>query len=833
MRIPNNMVYTRACPRCRAAAWAIAGLISWSLLTDAGVRAQQTEFEGQPVAEIRVVDEAGKVIPEKTPPLPLEAGKKFDFGAERESVRALYRTGDYSDIRVTAAQETGGLRVDFVVRRNYFNNVVKVEGVKEPPTEPATLAALRMNLGEPFRESALKEGIERLEQALHEDGLYQAKVTWAVVPIEETRQMDITVAVDPGPRAHVGDLIIKNQTKYPEKELRRRAKLTSKNELTQARLTRTEQRLKKFLVDQGYLGASAVLTPGTYDPATNLVQLTMNVTAGPQVRVEVNGAHLSQAKLRKLLPIYAEGAVDEDLVQEGRRNIRDYFQREGYCDADVQVNSRIDKSQNERVVSFEISRGERFKVVGVKFEGNKYFSNRLLSVRLAIQPAAFASSGRFSQQLVRDDADSIRGLYTSNGFSDAQVTSDVDDNYNGKKGSLFVRFHIVEGQQTRVKSLEIEGNHALSKEALLAVTGSTPGQAYSEADIARDRNNILATYFNDGYPEAHFTDEVVKGEAANQVRLIYHITEGTRIDVSKVLLTGYQFTRPEIIARDVLIKPGGPLREGDVVESQRQLYNLGVFNRVQIAPQNPNGTDPDKVMVVDAQEGKRYTLGYGFGFEVQRIGANCTAPSGNQPTTCSPNSTKIASSPRGIFEISRSNMFGRAQTLSFKARASTLEYRSVLAYTADHLFANKNLSLQLTGFADKSQDVNTFTSTRFEGSLQVTDALSHGSSISARYFYRRVKASNINETINVEQIPLFSLPTLVSGVGVNYARDRRDNPADATRGTFNTIDLSVAADALGSSASFFRGYYQNSSFHTFGRAFVFARSVPFGFEERR
>jgi outer membrane protein insertion porin family len=831
MRNPTELTFPRACPRRRAAGWAIAGLLAECFLPAGAVRAQGAEIEGQRVAEIRIVDEAGTGVSEKLPPIPLEAGKIFDFGAERESVRALYRTGDYSDIRVTAAQETGGLRVDFIVRRNYFNNVVKVLGVKEPPTEPATLAALRLNLGEPFRESSLKEGIKRLEQALREDGLYQAKVTWAVVPIEETRQMDITVTVEPGPRAHVGDLIIKNQTKYPEMELRRRAKLTSKNEMTQARMTRTEQRLKKHLVGQGYLGASAVLTPGTYDAAMNRVPVTVDVTAGPQVRVEVNGAHLSKGKLRKLLPIYAEGAVDEDLVQEGRRNIRDYFQREGYFNADVQVSSRIDTSQKERVVSFEISRGDRFKVAGVKFDGNKYFSNKLLSVRLAIQPAAFASSGRFSQQLVRGDADSIRGLYASNGFGDAQVTPDVDDSYQGKKGRLFVTFHIVEGQQTRVQSLTIEGNQALTKEALLAVTGSTPGQPYSEADISSDRNNILATYFNDGYPEARFTNEVVKGDTANEVRLVYQISEGTRIDVSKVLLTGYQFTRPGIIAREVLIKPGGPLREGDVVESQRKLYNLGVFNRVQIAPQNPNGTDPEKVMVVDAQEGKRYTLGYGFGFEVQRIAANCTSSSGSQPTTCSPNSTKIASSPRGIFEISRSNMFGRAQTLSFKARASTLEYRSVLAYTADHLFASKNLSLQLTGFADKSQDVNTFTSTRFEGSLQVTEALSHGSSISERYFYRRVKASNINETINVEQIPLFSLPTLVSGVGVNYARDRRDNPGDATHGTFNTIDLSVAADALGSSASFFRGYYQNSSFHTFGRAFVFARSVRFGFEE--
>ncbi|MGH9726229.1 MAG: BamA/TamA family outer membrane protein, partial [Candidatus Acidiferrales bacterium] len=107
-------------------------------------------------------------------------------------------------------------------------------------------------------------------------------------------------------------------------------------------------------------------------------------------------------------------------------------------------------------------------------------------------------------------------------------------------------------------------------------------------------------------------------------------------------------------------------------------------------------------------------------------------------------------------------------------------------------------------------------------------ALSPSSSLLYRYFYRRVEASDVKVT--QDEIPLLSQPTLVSGFGFTYARDRRDNPGDATRGTFNTVDLSDAITSLGSSASFFRGYFQNSSFHPFGRSFVFARSVRFGFE---
>jgi outer membrane protein insertion porin family len=812
-----------------AAAWA-GGAVACSLLACFPVRAQEAPAEQQRVAEVRIVDESGKAAAQYGASLPLQPGKPFNYAEERDTLRELYRTGDYADIRVTAEPSAQGLRIDFIVRRNYFNNAIRVEGLKEPPSEPAALASMRLGLGEPFRESALREAIDRLKDTLHSEGLYQAKVTWKLTPHEDTRQMDVLVTVDPGPRAVVGSFVLQNKTPYPDDEIIRRSKIKLKTQLTTARLTKSTQRLKKYLVDQGYLGAGVLISPGPYDPQLNVVPLKYEVTTGPRVNVELVGAKLSKGKLRSLLPIYAEGAADEDLLQEGRRNIRDYFQRQGYFDADVKVSSHEDPANKERVISYEITRGDKFRLASVGFTGNKYFSKHLLESRLQLQPASFESNGRFSQGLVNADADSIRGLYLSNGFLDVKVTATVDDNYQGKKGTLFVSFDIQEGPQTLVADLHVEGNHVISTDALLAVIGSSAGQPYSASGVASDRNNILAMYYNEGFPTAHFQEEVSPGATANEIRLAYHITEGERIEVAKVLITGYQFTRPGVIARQIKIRSEGPLREGDVVETQRRLYNLGVFNRVQIEPQNPTGTDPNKTVVVDLQEGKRYTIGYGAGFEVQQIGASCSSNSKN-PTqsSCDPNATVIAESPRVIFEISRSNMFGRAQTLTFKARASTLEYRSLVSYTADNFWGYPSLGVQLIGLADKAQDVQTFTSVRYEGAFQVAEKFSRSSSILYRYFFRRVTASNLR--ITPDEIPLFSQPTLVSGFGITYARERRDNPVDAKRGTFNTVDLSFAATSLGSSASFFRGFFQNSSFHPFGRAFVFARATRFGIEQ--
>ena len=341
-----------------------------------------------------------------------------------------------------------------------------------------------------------------------------------------------------------------------------------------------------------------------------------------------------------------------------------------------------------------------------------------------------------------------------------------------KRNNLFVSFNIVEGTQTRIDGLRIEGNHAIKTPDLLNVIGSTRGEPYSEAGVASDRNNILAFYYNEGFPQASFRNEVLP--AGTTTRRISSITSrrdleqtSPRSSLQVTSLRGRESSGGKwLLSRTAHCEKETSQRRSASSTTWGYLIACRSLHKIRTAP------IPIKAVAVEVQEGDRYTIGYGFGFEVQRIAGG----------TANPNGTTLGASPRGIFEISRNNMFGRAQTLSFRARASTLEYRFGLEYTANNFLTNRKLSLNLTGYADKTQDINTFTSTRYEGGLQVVYKISPSSSLLFNYFYRRVEASNLVNTINVEQIPLLSQPTLVSGFGVTYARDRRDNPADATQG---------------------------------------------------
>jgi outer membrane protein insertion porin family len=675
--------------------------------------------------------------------------------------------------------------------------------------------------------------LDRLRQTLQDEGLYQAKLSSKLSPRPATRQMDVTVLVEPGERARAGAITLVDDTPFPENELRGRLKLKPGTEITSERINQSIERARVWLVDRGYLGTRVTITRGTYDPQANRVPLEVRLLAGRNITVRVEGADISSGTLRRLLPIYAEGAVDEDLLQEGRRNLRDYLQGEGYFDAQVDYTSSgilapdepAPRAQpapdNTAIITYDVNRGPRHRLVGVAIEGHSYFDDETLRARLRIRPAAFASRGRFSTALLDADVASLEDLYQANGFHQVHVTSDLTTNYLEHPDDLFVRFQIAEGRQSLVAELQLEGNRALSDDALLGVIGSTAGQPFSDFNVTADRDNVLALYYDRGFPQARFTpnaQELPPGADGGEprTRLTYHIEEGPPLRVASILLDGYEHTRPGVVGREVQLQPGQPLSEGAVVETQRRLYDLGIFSRVSIAPQNPGGSDPDKNVTVLVEEARRYTIGYGGGLEAQRLGGGGTGPVGGQFNV----------SPRAIFQFSKLNLTGRADTLSFRARASTLQGRGLLSYTSSNYFGWRNLSFQLSGLFDTSRDVLTFTSTRYEGTTQLIYRLSLASSVAFRYSYRRISASDLR--VSAQQIPLYSQPTRVSLFGLTWLRDRRDSAADPTHGSFNTFSADLAGRPIGSSASFVRVFLQNSTYTPIGSRLQFARSVRLG-----
>ena len=185
-----------------------------------------------------------------------------------------------------------------------------------------------------------------------------------------------------------------------------------------------------------------------YDPDTNAAIPTLHIEAGPRIQVNTIGAKVSRGKLKRLIPIFEEHAVDRDLLVEGARNLRDYFQSKGYFEAQVEFKQQrvINDKAN---VDFLINTGKRHSLVDIEIRGNHYFTAETIRERMYLQTATFLQfpHGRYSESLLRRDRQNIENLYASNGFRDAKVTASSVDDYQGKPGHIAVILDIDEGPQ--------------------------------------------------------------------------------------------------------------------------------------------------------------------------------------------------------------------------------------------------------------------------------------------------------------------------------------------------------------------------------------------------
>jgi outer membrane protein assembly factor BamA len=268
------------------------------------------------------------------------------------------------------------------------------------------------------------------------------------------------------------------------------------------------------------------------------------------------------------------------------------------------------------------------------------------------------------------------------------------------------------------------------------------------------------------------------------------------------------------------LKAGDPLSWTEMARMQRRLYNLGVFDKVDMAIQNPDGDTEHKYVLYHLTEGNRYYMAVGFGLEAANIG-------GSQTSLNNPGGT-TGVAPRGDFEVSRLNLWGLGHSLNLKSRYSTLDRRVSLNYLAPRFHNVQGRNISVTGLYDNTRDVLTFTARRLEGSLQVSNQLSKASTLLLRYTWRDVRVDPGTLKISPGLIPLESTPAQLASIGANLIQDRRDDPVNAHRGYYNTIDLQAVDRHLGGNRNFGRLLARNSYYKRITGDLVLASNTQFG-----
>jgi outer membrane protein insertion porin family len=825
-----------------------------------GLPVRSISFEGVPAARLD--------------PLPghlaQAEGAPLDPEDTRKSVRQLFATGLYETIDVAGSRVDGGVALVFRGTPRTFIGTVNVDGATGATINAQLDRASQLSPGTRFTPAKLARALNEMRSTLADNGFHEPKISQTLTPNAEQQLVDIAFRVVSGPQARIGAVTVSGEPGMSVEDFRHFAHLRTGARVDHDTVNRALAGVLKHYRNQERLEAEIKVESAQYDPATKRTNFRFTASQGPRVKVLVQGVGLSQERIRRLIPIYEEGTVDEDLLNEGNRRLRDYYQRLGYFDVKVDhqqpTNGPAGASGAEPdhvQILFNVALGPRRRVQRVEVAGNHYFDSATLKELLSVHAAdTLDRHGTYSQALVSADISALQAVYQNNGFSKVKVTPEtstpetsVADNSAAESEAaksvarapsegrqtapLTVTYRLDEGPQIKVGSVQIEGAEHVDTAQLTPLLNTAPGQLLSPRSLAGDRDALVTSYLSRGFeqPQVDVTEKADPVDPA-KVDVVFHITEGPQVFVRKVLLTGLHFTRPDTVQRAIIIHPGDPLDQTALADTQRNLYEFALFNEVNTAVENPSGGDTSKTVLLQAVEARRWALTYGFGFEAQtgtpHYNCGLIIVSG---AVCN-SEGKTGVSPRVIADITRNNLFGREQSASLQVTYGLLEQKIDLIFQVPHLHADRNFGFNLSGGYANSLDVTTYVASKLEGGMRWTQhfnppqsLLSKANAFVYEFNFRRVKVQANSLQVAPTEIALLATAVRVGGPAVTWIRDTRDSPLDAHRGTYTSFQEFLSDKIFGAQAVFNRLDVSNSSYWSFDKKqFVLARNTRYGQE---
>ena len=456
-----------------------------------------------------------------------KAGEALEPAKVTASVRRLFASGRYRDIRVEGVREGAGMRLIYVGVPRYFVGRVTIVGVKDERLASLLEYATKLQPGTDFSEAAIPAATEGVRQALASNGYYEPAIAVKTTVDEAGGQVNAEYTVQVGPQARVGKITVGgNDPGMTAEEVRSKGRLKLGSKVTRETTSNALTRLRAQYEKRDRLEATTSLRTESYDKARRQVDYTFRANQGPLVKVVVEGAKFSKRRLKLLLPIYQEGTIDNDLLNEGTYNIKDFLFQEGYFDATVSVKvvgadsgtivgaaTRPGTGTNaetaQESVVYAVVKGGKHKVRSVTIAGNHYFDTDLLKERMRVQKAdAYLRTGRYSPALMKADVESIEALYRANGFDQATVSTAITDDdtaKTGKKlkeGEIAVAVTVAEGPQRRFGRVTLAGVDESRVKAVRALLNAQAGQPFSLITLSGDRDAIFGYYLSHGFEQA-------------------------------------------------------------------------------------------------------------------------------------------------------------------------------------------------------------------------------------------------------------------------------------------------------------------------------------------
>ncbi|CAD7033152.1 outer membrane protein assembly factor BamA [Pseudorhizobium halotolerans] len=379
--------------------------------------------------------------------LTIRPGVSFTNADIDESVKRLYSTGYFSDVRISVSGST----LVVSVSENQLINQVVFNGNRKIKDDKLAAVVRTQPLG-PYNQELINADIERIREAYSAIGRSDVEITTQTASVGQGR-VNLAFVINEGDRTKIANINFVGNQAYGDgrlqsviltKESGPLSFLTRKDVYNADKLRADEDALRQFYYNHGYPDFRIISSEAVLDEATNQYNITFTVEEGPRYRfgdvvVESTVEGVNSEDLQGLVRTRTGDTYDAGDVQKSMEAISQRVASAGYPFA--RVTPRGDRNfANQTVgVSYLVDQGERAYVERIEVRGNTRTRDYVIR-----REFDFSEGDAFNQQMVSRAKRRLEalGYFTTVNISTSQgsapdrvvVIVDVEDQPTGSFG---------------------------------------------------------------------------------------------------------------------------------------------------------------------------------------------------------------------------------------------------------------------------------------------------------------------------------------------------------------------------------------------------------------
>jgi len=343
--------------------------------------------------------------------LPVERGETLDQANAGETIRALYRTGFFEDVRL---DRQGDILVVTVTERPAINKLT-LQGNKDIKTEDLLhgLQDIGLAEGETFDRLALDRVIQELTRQYNNRGKYNVVITPTVTQLDRNR-VDVTIDVKEGKAAKIRHVNLIGTETYPNEEIvgnweSRESSWLSwyrrDDQYSREKLSGDMEKLNSWYLDRGYIDFSIDSTQVSISPDKRDMYLTASVTEGEVYtisEIKVTGdTILPQDQIERLVIPRAGDTFSRALLEITADQITNTLSNIGYAFARVNPVPTTNREDRTVAINLQVVPGPRVNVRRIVFKGNSRTSDEVLRREMRQFENAWFSQAAIDRSKIR------------------------------------------------------------------------------------------------------------------------------------------------------------------------------------------------------------------------------------------------------------------------------------------------------------------------------------------------------------------------------------------------------------------------------------------------